>query len=163
MIAQATQPQTYLVQTVIIMSLIDIIAPSRGSDRNRFGPVFFAKTAFFVGVVFAGVFGVTSFVLFDGDRELAVIPATRIESEILNTVKEFLISSDVESLDDRSVMVNCWREFEDTEFKVEYLEQGSWRADAYYNLVRYYWRVDDLTLEVTQDKWNRRTHPTIRC
>jgi hypothetical protein len=163
LIAQATQPQTYLVQTVIIVSLLDTIAPSRGSGRNRFGPVFFAKTAFFVSVVVAGIFGVTSFVLFDGDRELPVIPATRIESEILNTVKEFLISSDVESLDDRSVIVNCWREFEDIEFNVEYLEQGSWRVDAFYNLVRYYWRVDDLTLELTQGKSNRTTNPTIRC
>jgi len=102
-------------------------------------------------------------VLFDADRELPVIPATQVESEIFNTVKEFLLSADVESLDDRSVIVNCWREFEDIEFNVEYLEQGSWRVDAFYNLVRYYWRVDDLTLELTQDKSNRTTNPTIRC
>ena len=163
MIAQATQPQTYLVQTVIIMSLIDTIAPNRGRDKNRFGLVFFAKTTFYVGVIVAGIFGFASFMLFDGDRKLAVIPATQVESEIFNQVKEFLLSADVESLDDRTVMVNCWREFEDIEFKVEYLEQGSWRADAYYNLVRYYWRVDDLTLEVTRDRWIRSVHPTIRC
>lgn len=151
-----------------IMGVIDTIAPNRGRDnkgrdKNRFGPVFFAKTAFYVGVAVAGIFGFASFVLFDGDRELAVIPATQVEADIFTQVKEFLLSTDVESLDDRSVMVNCWREFEDIEFNVEYLEQGSWRVDAYYNLFRYYWRVDDLTLEVTRDRWIRSTNPTIRC
>jgi hypothetical protein len=102
-------------------------------------------------------------VLFDNDRELEVIPATRVESEIFNPVQEFLISSEVQSLNDRSVMVNCWSEFEDLEFKIEYLDQGSWRVNVYYNLVRYYWRVDDITLEVTRDPWVRTTYTTIKC
>ena len=150
------------------MGVMDTIAPNRGRDnrgrdKNRFGPVFFAKTTFYVGVIVAGVFGFSSFVLFDGDRELEVIPATRVEAEIFSQVKEFLMLSDVQSYDDRSVMVNCWSVFEDIEFKVEYLGQRSWRANAYYNLTRYYWRVDDLTLEVTRDRWIRTTNPTIRC
>ena len=145
------------------MSLLDTIAPPRGSDRSRFGPVFFAKTSFFIGVFAVGIFFLTSFVLFDKDRELAVIPATRGESEIFNPVKEFLMSSEVQSLYDRSVMVNCWSEFEDIEFNVEYLDQGSWRADAFYNYVRYHWRVDDLTLRVTRDPWVRTPHLVIRC
>jgi len=147
----------------IIKSLLDTIAPPSGSYRRRFGPVFFAKTAFYIGVVAAGIFVFTSYVLFDNDRELEVIPATRVESEIFNPVKEFLMSSEVQSLNDRSVMVNCWSEFEYLEFKIEYLDQGSWRANAYYNFVRYHWRVDDMTLEVTRDPWVRTTYPTIKC
>lgn len=145
------------------MNLLDTIAPPSGSGRRRFGPMFLAKASFYVGVVAAGIFVFTSYVLFDNDRELEVIPATRVESEIFSPVQEFLMSSEVPSLNDRSVMVNCWSEFEDLEFNIEYLDRGSWRANAYYNFVRYHWRVDDLTLEVTRDPWVRSTNPSIGC
>lgn len=58
---------------------------------------------------------------------------------------------------------NCWTEFESEEFAVEYLDFGSWRINAFYNKVRYYWRVDDLSLEVTRDAWVRTNNPTILC
>ena len=145
------------------MSLLNTIAPSKGAGQRRFGPMFLAKTSFYVGVDLRRIFVVTSFVLFDKDRELKVIPATRVESEIFSPVQEFLMASEVPSLHDRSVTVNCWSEFEDLEFNVEYLDRGSWRANAYYNFVRYHWRVDDKTLEVTRDPWVRTTNPVIGC
>lgn len=55
------------------MSLLDTIAPPSGSDRRRFGLVFFAKTTFYIGVVAAGIFVFTSYLLFDNDRELEEI------------------------------------------------------------------------------------------
>jgi hypothetical protein len=138
--------------TEIKLSLLDTLAPQRGPDKRRYGPMFLAKTSFYLAAFFGAIFVFTSFVLFDGDRELKVIPATRVESEIFDPVQQYL-----------NVEVNCWSEFENEDFNVEYLDRGSWRVDAFYNLVRYYWRIDDKTLEVTRDPWNRSTNPTIRC
>jgi hypothetical protein len=59
--------------------------------------------------------------------------------------------------------LNCWVEFEEQEFNAEYLNLGSWRIDAFYDLVRYYWRVDDITFEVTRDPWLKTYNPTIAC
>ncbi len=145
------------------MGLLETIAPQRGSKKQRFGKMFIAKTSFYLAVLFAAIFVFTSYVLFDGDRELAVIPATRSESEIFEPVQDFLKATNVGSLEDQAIVVNCWSEFEDKDFNVVYLDQGSWRIDAYYELVRYYWRVDDVTLDVTRDPWNRSTNPTVIC
>jgi hypothetical protein len=125
--------------------------------------MFLAKTSFYLAVFLSAIFGITSFVLFDGDRELELIPATRVESEILDPVQDYLKTTNVSSIDDVNVEVNCWSEFENEDFNIEYLDRGSWRVDAFYKLVRYYWRIDDKTLEVTRDPWNRSTNPTIRC
>lgn len=125
--------------------------------------MFLAKTSFYLAVFLSAIFGITSFVLFDGDRELEVIPATRVESEILDPVQDYLKTTNVSSIDDVNVEVNCWSEFENEDFNIEYLDRGSWRVDAFYKLVRYYWRIDDKTLEVTRDPWNRSTNPTIKC
>lgn len=145
------------------MSLLDTFAPRRGSKQQRFGKIFIAKTSFYLAVLFSSIFVLTSFVLFDKDRELAVIHATRVESEILKPVQDYLKAINVSDYEDMTIEVNCWSKFEGTEFNVEYLDRGSWRVDAFYKLVRYYWRVDDVTLEVTRDPWNRSTHPTIIC
>jgi hypothetical protein len=125
--------------------------------------MFLAKTSFYLAVFLSAIFGITSFVLFDGDRELEVIPATRVEYEILGPVQDYLMTTNVSSINDVNVEVNCWSEFENEDFNVEYLDRGSWRVDAFYKLVRYYWRIDDKTLKVTRDPWNRSTNPTIRC
>ena len=46
-----------------------------------------------------------------------------------------------------------WDVFEDAIFKATYLDRGSWHVDAWYERVRYYWRVDDKTLAVKGDNW----------
>jgi hypothetical protein len=145
------------------MSLLDTIAPPRGPNRTRYGLIFFAKTSFFVGVALYGVFVLVSFFLFDSDRELEVIPATRVESEVFAPVMEFLDDRTVGAYADHDTKLHCGTEFADAEFKAEYLNRGSWRVNAFYNRVRYYWRVDDVTLAVTRDPWIKTNNPTIQC
>ena len=122
-----------------------------------------AKTAFYVSVVAGAIFVLAAFILFDKDRELEQIPSTRTGPQIIRQVEQYLKNTNVYAYGDRSRTLNCWAEFEGQEFKAEYLNRGSWRIDAYYDLVRYYWRVDDITLEVTRDPWVKTYNPSIGC
>ena len=120
-----------------------------------------AKTAFYVSVVAGAIFVLAAFILFDKDRELEQIPSTRTGPQVIRQVEQYLKNTNVYAYGDRSRTLNCWAEFEGQEFKAEYLNRGSWRIDAYYDLVRYYWRVDDITLEVTRDPWVKTYNPSI--
>ena len=122
-----------------------------------------AKTAFYVSVVAGAIFVLVAFILFDKDRELEQIPSTRTGPQVIRQVEQYLKNTNVYAYGDRSRTLNCWAEFEGQEFKAEYLNRGSWRIDAYYDLVRYYWRVDDITLEVTRDPWVKTYNPSIGC
>ena len=122
-----------------------------------------AKTAFYVSVVAGAIFVLAAFILFDKDRELEQIPSTRTGPQVIRQVEQYLKNTNVYAYGDRSRTLNCWAEFEGQEFKAEYLNRGSWRIDAYYDLVRYYWRVDDITLDVTRDPWVKTYNPSIGC
>ena len=122
-----------------------------------------AKTAFYVSVVAGAIFVLAAFILFDKDRELEQIPSTRTGPQVIRQVEQYLKNTNVYAYGDRSRTLNCWAEFEGQEFKAEYLNRGSWRIDAYYDLVRYYWRVDDITLEVSRDPWVKTYNPSIGC
>ena len=122
-----------------------------------------AKTAFYVSVVAGAIFVLAAFILFDKDRELEQIPSTRTGPQVIRQVEQYLKNTNVYAYGDRSRTLNCWAEFEGQEFKAECLNRGSWRIDAYYDLVRYYWRVDDITLEVTRDPWVKTYNPSIGC
>ena len=122
-----------------------------------------AKTGFYVSVVAGAIFVLAAFILFDKDRELEQIPSTRTGPQVIRQVEQYLKNTNVYAYGDRSRTLNCWAEFEGQEFKAEYLNRGSWRIDAYYDLVRYYWRVDDITLEVTRDPWVKTYNPSIGC
>ena len=122
-----------------------------------------AKTAFYVSVVAGAIFVLAAFILFDKDRELEQIPSTRTGPQVIRQVEQYLKNTNVYAYGDRSRTLNCWAEFEGQEFKAEYLNRGSWRIDAYYDLVRYYWRVNDITLEVTRDPWVKTYNPSIGC
>ena len=122
-----------------------------------------ATTAFYVSVVAGAIFVLAAFILFDKDRELEQIPSTRTGPQVIRQVEQYLKNTNVYAYGDRSRTLNCWAEFEGQEFKAEYLNRGSWRIDAYYDLVRYYWRVNDMTLEVTRDAWLKTHNPTIGC
>ena len=122
-----------------------------------------AKTAFYVSVVAGAIFVLAAFILFDKDRELEQIPSTRTGPQVIRQVEQYLKNTNVYAYGERSRTLNCWAEFEGQEFKAEYLNRGSWRIDAYYDLVRYYWRVDDITLEVTRDPWVKTYNPSIGC
>jgi len=150
------------------LKILDTIAPRSGPEgRRRLRLILTvqltAKTAFYVSVVAGAIFVLVAFILFDKDRELEQIPSTRTSAEVIQQVQEYLKNTNVYAYGDRSRTLNCWTEFEEQEFNAEYLNRGSWRIDAYYDLVRYYWRVDDITLEVTRDAWLKTHNPTIRC
>ena len=145
-----------------------MIAPRRGpKHRRRLGLMvtaqLTAKTTFYVSVVAGAIFVLAAFILFDKDRELEQIPSTRTGPQVIRQVEQYLKNTNVYAYGDRSRTLNCWAEFEGQEFKAEYLNRGSWRIDAYYDLVRYYWRVDDITLEVTRDPWVKTYNPSIGC
>ncbi|MBT4125571.1 MAG: hypothetical protein HOJ22_01330 [Chloroflexi bacterium] len=145
------------------MSLLDTLAPPRGPNKSRYGVIFFAKASFFTGVALYGLFVLVSFVLFDSDRELEVIPATRVEAEVVAPVLAFLDGRTVGAYGDAETRLHCGTEFADLEFTANYLNRGSWRVDAFYDRVRYYWRVDDVSLAVTRDPWVKTNNPTIMC
>lgn len=145
-----------------------MIAPRRGPKRRRrlrlmMTAQLTAKTTFYVSVVAGAIFVLAAFILFDKDRELEQIPSTRTGPQVIRQVEQYLKNTNVYAYGDRSRTLNCWAEFEGQEFKAEYLNRGSWRIDAYYDLVRYYWRVDDITLEVTRDPWVKTYNPSIGC
>ena len=145
-----------------------MIAPRRGPKRRRrlrlmMTAQLTAKTTFYVSVVAGAIFVLVAFILFDKDRELEQIPSTRTGPQVIRQVEQYLKNTNVYAYGDRSRTLNCWAEFEGQEFKAEYLNRGSWRIDAYYDLVRYYWRVDDITLQVTRDPWVKTYNPSIGC
>ena len=145
-----------------------MIAPRRGPKRRRRLRLMVTmqltvKTTFYVSVVVGAIFVLIAFILFDKDRELEQIPSIRTGPQVMRQVQQYLKNTNVYAYGDRSRTLNCWAEFEGQEFNVEYLNRGSWRIDAYYDLVRYYWRVDDITLEVTRDLWVKTYNPSIGC
>ena len=102
--------------------------------------------------------------VFDKEVELPNIASTRTESEVLAVVYDYLKATDVRTIDEYDVATNCWTEFADSEFAIEYFEiTGIWRVNAYYRNVRYYWRVEDATLATKRDLWFRTSSRTIRC
>tara|TARA_A100001037_G_scaffold266607_1_gene258934 strand:+ start:418 stop:855 length:438 start_codon:yes stop_codon:yes gene_type:complete len=145
------------------LSLLDTIAPKRGPKHNRYNKVFFAKSIFYVSVAFYGVFVLIANIFWDEPTLIEVIPATRTTAEIELPLKEYLSATNVRGLNGFPPVVNCGDLFNDIEFDYEYLNRGSWRANAYYELVRYHWRIDDLSLEVTRDPWVKTTRSTVKC
>lgn len=122
-----------------------------------------AKTGFYASVAAVAVFFMVSVILFENDRVLEQIPATRDSFEVVDEVQQYLRTATHRGFLNQSETASCWGEFEDQEFSAEYLLYGSWQINAYYKLVRYYWRVDDRTMEVTRDTWLRTYSPTIQC
>ena len=150
------------------MKIFDRIAPRAGPKRRRRPGLILtaqltAKTTFYGSVVAGAIFVLVAFILFDKDRELKQIPSTRTSAEVIQQVQKYLKNTNVYAYGDRSRTLNCWVEFGEQEFNAEYLNRGSWRIDAFYDLVRYYWRVDDITFEVTRDPWLKTHNPTITC
>ena len=150
------------------MKILDTIAPRRGpKGRRRLKLILTvqltAKTTFYVSVVAGAIFVLVAFILFDKDTELKQIPSTRTSAEVIQQVQKYLKNTNVYAYGDRSRTLNCWVEFGEQEFNAEYLNRGSGRIDAFYDRVRYYWRVDDITFEVTRDPWLRTYNPTIAC
>ena len=122
-----------------------------------------AKTGFYVSVAVFVIFVGVSYFLFDKDRTVPEIPATRTEPEVINETRAYLETITHFGLKLQDSETTCAETFQDAEFKAEYLLYGSWRINAYYSAVRYFWRVDDASLEVTPDGFLKTLNDTITC
>ena len=143
-----------------LTDILDAVAPRTGPKQRRITvPVVF-KSAFYVTALSAAVFTAVVFVLFNRDTTIPEIPSTREADEIQLQVENYLKNSTHRGLDRQDAPLTCWDTFSDKEFKVKYQKYGSWRVDAFYAKVRYFWRVEDLTLEVTVDD-SLRNNPSI--
>ena len=98
---------------------------------------------------------------FPGQRE--EIPATRSSSEVFDKVEQYLKATTHRGFSTREEPTSCWENFGGGEFEIHYLNYGSWLTSAWYERVRYYWRVDDETLEVIPERWWEPVNLTIEC
>lgn len=98
---------------------------------------------------------------FPGEREK--IPATHTNIEVLEAVQQYLKTATHRGYSGRDEEVACWAIFKDTEIEVRYLGYGSWLTNAWYDRVRYYWRVDDETMKVLPERWWEPVNLTIEC
>ena len=154
-----------------LTGVLDEVVPRTGKKQRRVTVTVGLKTAFYVAVVLAAVFTFVVFVLWADDTTIPEIPATRDADVVQLQVENYLKNSTHRGLEKQDEPVTCWDTFSDKEFKTEYKNYGSWLVDAFYEKVRYFWRVDDLTLEVIEDdrlqsnpNLLRRSHfPTIDC
>jgi hypothetical protein len=144
-------------------SLIDTLAPRTGHKQRRLTIALTAKTMFYVSSSAFFIFILVAFVLYDQDRELDVIPAIRDSPTIINEVQVYLRTATHHGFSNRAEEQSCWDVFQDQKFLANYLLLGSWQVNAWYETVRYFWRVDDKTLEVTQDHFFKTNNPTIDC
>jgi len=145
------------------LSILDTLAPRRGPKQSRLTKSLVAKTGFYVSVAAVAIFMLTSVILFENDRELTPIPSTRDSFTVVDEVQQYLRIATHRGFLNQDEPVSCWNVFESQEFRAQYLLYGSWQVNAFYNRVRYYWRVDDKTLAVTRDNWLKTFTPTIDC
>lgn len=144
------------------MSILDTIAPRRG-PRRRLSKSLVAKTGFYVSVAAAAVFVLSSVILFENDRVLEQVPATRDSFAVIDEVQQYLQIATHRGFLNQDEPASCWDAFADKEFGAEYLLYGSWQVNAFYSRVRYYWRVDDKSLAVSRDGWLKTHTPTVDC
>ncbi len=118
---------------------------------------------FYGGFIAFFVYIFVVFTLGEHDRELKVIPATRESSEVIDVVQQFLKTATHRGFSNRDEPSSCWDVFENQIFEARYMLFGSWQVNAWFSPIRYFWRVDDKSMAVTQDKWLVTTLPTIDC
>jgi hypothetical protein len=145
------------------MSFLDTIAPRRGPKQRRYGIIFLSKTAFYSTVAGFLILVAVSLIFFDTINEIPKIPATRVDTEVISGVQEYLKTTTHRGFLNQDEPSSCWGAFEDLNFHAKYHEYGRWRVDAFYKLVRYYWWVDDESLAVTIDDWLGSINPQIEC
>lgn len=72
------------------MSILDTIAPRRGPKQRRLTKTFAAKTTFYVSVALGALFILGSVWLYENDRTVKEIPATRDTFAVIDEVQEYL-------------------------------------------------------------------------
>ena len=153
------------------MGILDTIAPRKGPKQRRLTKTFIAKATLITGVVAIAVFISVSVGLYENDRTVPEIAATRVEDDVIVKVQEYLQTAQHRGFLNQDDPVSCWDVFENAKFGARYQLYGFWQVDAFYSRVRYFWRVDDVTLKVTRDTWvksrgdvlKRIYTPTIEC
>ena len=145
------------------MSILGTKAPRSGPSQRGPDKTAIARTLFYSGLIAFFVYIFVVYTLGDRSRELEVAPATRDSSEVIDLVQQYLKTSTHRGFSDRGEPGNCWDVFEGQVFVARYVSSGLWQVNAWYGLLRYYWRVDDESMEVTQDKWQETTLPTFDC
>jgi hypothetical protein len=145
------------------MSILDTIAPRRGQKQRRYGLIFLSKTAFYATVAGFVLLTAVLVIFFDEPNELNTIAPTRVDSEIIAGVQNYLQTTTHRGFLNQDEPASCWGVFENATFSAEYLLFGSWQVNAWYDKVRYYWRVDDVSLDVTIDGWLQTYNGTVDC
>jgi len=144
------------------LSILDTIAPRIGKKQRRWTPSVIAKSSFYVFFGVMCVFVLISWIMLGDEQTLDPIPATQTEEVVFAQVENYLKNTIVPA-NYSGAGQSCWSLFAEDEYTVEYLNLGSWRINGWYDKVRYYWRVDDLTLEVTRDLWFATTNERVPC
>ena len=130
------------------MNLIDLISPKK-HGKKRFTPSFFAKSIFVITVFIFCVFVFISTMLWQDDTELSVVLPTKTGEDVIIEVRNYL--NNKKYISDSFQSENCGKLFNDGFFTAEYLLYGSWRVNSFHDRIRYFWRVDDDTLDVRKD------------
>lgn len=90
--------------------------------------------------------------IFGNERTIPEIPSTRTEAEAIEKTQAYLKTVSHRGFRGQDAETNCWETFKDAKFSARYLElYGAWQVNAWYSRVRYYWRVNDSTLEVAPE------------
>ena len=98
-----------------------LLPPRIGRRRRQIKKALIAKTGFYDSVAAFGVFAAASFFLFDNDRTVPEIPATRTEAEVISGTKAYLETVTHLGLKLQDPETTCAETFKDAEFKAEYL------------------------------------------
>jgi len=136
------------------LSILSTVPGVASLKRQRWTKSLIALTTVYISVTIGMIAIAIYFSPARFDGELDVIPATRIEAQVIVEVQEYLKTAThhgFADLDDEASI--CWKVFENERFVAEYLNRGEWRIHAWYERLRYFWRVDDVTLEVKRDLW----------
>ena len=151
------------------MSILDYFAPRRSPGQSRLTKTLFVKIGFYTSVASVAVFILVSVLMDESDIPAEPILATRNNAEVIDAVQLYLQATTHTGFLKQDEPASCWDAFEGKTFKASYLQFGSWQIDAFYERVRYFWQVDDMTLEVTSDYWLKPwnllklKHPIIKC
>lgn len=134
-----------------------------GPKQRRWSFSFFAHAAFYIFLPAWAFFVLASVLIYDHEPVVEIIPATRDSSAVIDEVQQYLQTATYRGYHNPTESLSCWDRFEDRNFTADYLSNGSWRVSAFYSGVRYYWRVDDLSMEVSPGRWFTPQVPTIDC
>lgn len=145
------------------MKILESILPSESYGRRNWSFSYFAHAFFYALLPVWIIFTVVAVLVYDHPYVVEVIPATSESSIVIDVVQEHLKTKTYRGYQNPTESLVCWDTFADKTFTAAYLSNGWWRVSAFYSGVRYYWRVNDLTMEIASGRWFAPQMPTIGC